>query len=279
MEDTVVAQPDVQTAPTADEAAKEVIEQDPFAVDENSFVSLTPEQRAALDPVMTKWKESAKTKFSEMEKERDGLKVHVPKAQALDKLVSDQRFIEWYNGLSKTQQTAVQEKPQGISPESWIEAMQGLASNDSTKWNQLLSQWAQPTVNGFQQSMSALQNENAMQKMYASHPDAKDLDQIGRDDGVESPSLLQICANVSLSRGGTWEQGYQLAKSVSRSMENRGKRAALGIVDEKKGAITEKPQKVVKDEGVEYVDTLSEAIEMNAEAQLDGRKVRYAVKK
>ena len=61
MLDTTVAQPDT-TAPTETVSTETTDTQgssindtnsDPFAVDESQFVSLSPEQRAALDPVLS----------------------------------------------------------------------------------------------------------------------------------------------------------------------------------------------------------------------------------
>ena len=76
-----------------------------------------------------------------------------------------------------------------------------------------------------------------------------------------------------------WGKAYAIAKKVSLSMENKGKRAAMGLVTEKKGSVTEKPSVNTKEEGVQYVDTMEEAMNANIEAAIDGRKVKYQVKK
>ena len=88
---TETSQTETATTSTADASA------DPFAVDESQFVSLTPEQRAALDPVLNKWKETAKS-YAQKEREAEGKKYtdHVKKAAALEKLVADPRFVKWY---------------------------------------------------------------------------------------------------------------------------------------------------------------------------------------
>ena len=99
MPDTTVAQPEVAPTETAPaETAPASTETDPFAVDESQFVSLTPEQRAALDPVLSKWKENAKS-YAQKEREAEGKKYtdHVKRSAALENLVKDPQFVEWYN--------------------------------------------------------------------------------------------------------------------------------------------------------------------------------------
>ena len=53
----------------------------------------------------------------------------------------------------------------------------------------------------------------------------------------------------------------------------------MGMVQEKKGAVTEKPVTNSKEEGVIFVDTMEEAMTKNIEAAMDGRKVKYQHKK
>lgn len=277
------APPETPVEPPQEPAAP--AENDPFAVDEAQFVSLSPEQRAALDPVLSKWKDSAK---ATLEKERGTYKPHLEKSKALDQLVKDPRFVKWYQDLQAATRTPLQ--PQGAAPnqvasaEEWANALQLMANGDPTQWQALnqkmLASWAAPTIQGIQQKQRYLEQSMEMTKLFSDHADAKELDQVGRENDPTSPSLLQLCLhNVVDQNGGTMEQAYQIAKTVSQSMENRGKRAAMGLVTEKKGSVTEKTHPAGKEEGVIYVDTMEEAMTQNIEAAIDGRKVKYAVKK
>lgn len=104
----------VETAATAPAVSPET---DPFGVDESQFVSLTPEQRAALDPVLSKWKETAK---STLEKERSSFKPHLDKAKALDQLVRDPRFVKWYQdqqNATRTPDSRGARVPRSASPQ------------------------------------------------------------------------------------------------------------------------------------------------------------------
>jgi hypothetical protein len=286
MPDTTVAQPDAAptdvstetptTAPAASEA-------DPFAVDESQFVSLSPEQRAALDPVLNKWKESAKS-YAQKERESEGKKYtsHIKKAEALEKLVADPRFVKWYNETNNPQKT---DAPKSVaSADEWAQAYQALSAGDPAPLEALQTKLVMsvggPQLQATQQQMNMLRMENEMTKLFANHPDAKDLDQIGREEDPNAPSLLQLAAqSVMDKQGGTWEQAYALAASVAKAMENKGKRAAMGMVSEKKGSVTERPSTNSREEGVQYVNTIEEAMTANIEAAMDGRKVKYQVKK
>ena len=282
-----VAQPEAAPTETSQTetatTATEVTPSDPFAVDESQFVSLTPEQRAALDPVLNKWKETAKS-YAQKEREAEGKKYtdHVKKAAALEKLVADPRFVKWYQETNNPQQPA---SPKSVaSAEEWAQAYQALSAGDPAPLEALQTKLVMsvggPQLQATQQQMHMLRMENEMAKLFANHADAKDLDQIGREDNPEAPSLLQLAAqSVMDKQGGTWEQAYALAKQVALAMENKGKRAAMGLVTEKKGSVTEKPSTNTKEEGVQYVDTMEEAMAANIEAAMDGRKVQYRVKK
>jgi hypothetical protein len=287
MLDTTVAQPEVaptETVTTESGTQNQTPTDDPFAVDESQFVSLSPEQRAALDPVMSKWKESANS-YAQRARDEEGKKYqqHVKESEALRKLTADPRFIKWYNETNNPQTGNV--APRSVaSAEEWSQAYQSLAAGDPLPFEQLQAKLVMsvggPQLQRTQQEMSMLRAENEMNKLWAAHPDAKDLDVIGREEDPEAPSLLQIAAQSTMQGGMVdWNRAYALAKKVSLSMENKGKRAAMGMVTEKKGSVTEKPSTNSREEGVQYVDTMEEAMTANIEAAMDGRKVKYQVKK
>ena len=219
------------------------------------------------------------------EREAEGKKYtsHVQKAQALEKLAADPRFVKWYNETNNPQGTVA---PKSVaSAEEWAQAYQALSSGDPAPLEALQTKLVMsvggPQIQATQQQMRLLQSENQMNKLWVLHPDAKDLDTIGREENPEAPSLLQLAAQANIQQNGMvdWEKAYTLAKQVALSMENKGKRAAMGMVQEKKGSVTEKPSTNSKEEGVIFVDTMEEAMNANIEAAMDGRKVKYQVKK
>ena len=138
--DVTVAQPEApapteSTTETTTDTQVQTNESDPFAVDESQFVSLSPEQRAALDPVLTKFKESAKS-YAQKERDSESKKYtdHVKKSQALEKLVADPEFVKWYQGRQAPQQTA----PKTVaSAEEWAKAYEALSGGDPGPLEQL----------------------------------------------------------------------------------------------------------------------------------------------
>ena len=210
-----VAQPEAAPTDTSSETAASAPAEtsnssDPFAVDESQFVSLTPEQRAALDPVLNKFRESART-YAQKEREAEGKKYseHVRKSQALEKLVSDPRFVKWYQDTNNPQTS---QAPQSVaSAEEWAQAYQSLSAGDPMPLEKLQTKLVMsvggPQLQATQQQMHMLRLENDMTKLFANHADARDLDQIGRENNPEAPSLLQLAAqSVMDKQGGTWEQ-------------------------------------------------------------------------
>lgn len=280
IEQTVPAQAPAQEQAPAPAPAP--VDNDPFAVDEAQFASLSPEQRAALDPVMSKWRDTAR---QALEKEKKTYEPHMKRSQALEGLVKDPRFVKWYQETTQGNKGQETKAPaQVASPEEWSAALTQMANGDPAAWQNLnqkmLSSWAQPTIEGIQQKQNYLEQSMEMTKLFADHADAKDLDQIGREEDPTSPSLLELCLHVVKERNhGTMEQAYAVARQVAKSMENKGKRAAMGMVQEKKGSVTETPPKTGAADGIIYVDSMEEAMTQNIEAAMDGRKVKYAVKK
>lgn len=284
MAEVIVDAPAEVEAPAQDLPAPETGGADPFAVDENSFASLSPEQRAALDPVLDTWKKSAK---AALDKEKATYEPHVKKAQALESLTRDPRFVKWYHEINSPAQDPAQKAAapaQVASAEEWANAVQEMANGDPTKFNNLqikqLTQFAGPHIERLEQQQNIIRQQTEMNQLISNHPDVRDLDTIGREDDPTAPSLLELCLRVVKEQNrGTMEQAYQMAKKVAQSMENKGKRAAMGMVQEKKGSVTEKPATNSKEEGVILVDTMEEAMTKNIEAAMDGRKVKYSVAK
>ena len=90
-----------------------------------------------------------------------------------------------------------------------------------------------------------LRAENEMNKLWANHPDARDLDAIGREEDASSESLLRVSGpGMYRTRTGWWigKKAYALAKKCGyRPIQIKGKRAAMGMVADKKGSVTERP--------------------------------------
>jgi hypothetical protein len=272
---------------------------DPFSLDENQLASLSPEQRAAVEPIIDGWKKRAS---EEIEKTKKGTeeqyKPHLEKATALDRLTADPRFQQWYQSLQKqamqgqtpqTQQAIAQTQPQHVAtPQEWSEAVAEAYQGDPSKFQALQQRafglMAAPVVQQIQNEQQMLRTQMEMKDLFARHPDAADLDLIGRDPknpSDQSPSVLELAMYYVVDqRGGTLEQAYELAKKYSGSMGVKAQQQAMGMVQEKKGSVTAGPgSSNAGSDMVVYVDNQDELLQKSMQADLEGKKnLKFVIK-
>lgn len=264
---------------------------DPFALDESRLASLSPEQRANLQPVFDDWKKKAQEQAEKTGKTvEEKYKPLTEKAAALDHLVKNQKFQEWW----RAQQTAAtsqnpaggdaisQTKPQDFAtPEEWSTAVLDASNGNPAKLSAIQARmWSimsTPVVKQLQEKQAALESTLEMKSLFERHPDAKDLDQIGRnpdDASDKSPSLLEIAMHYSVDKQGqTIQQGYELAKKWRDQLGSRAKQEALGLVQDKKGAVTASQSTTTSTaQPIVEVADADEMIRRNMEAIVNGQK-------
>lgn len=252
METATTEQPVVQP----EQAPSAPAGNDPFSVDESKFASFSPEQRAALNPVFDEWKTRAKGEIEKTGKSyEEKYRPTQEKAQALDALVKDQRFVQWWHGL---QQAAGQQNPQNqgmiqatqpqdiASAEEWQSAIAEAYAGDPTKMKQIqarmFSVMATPVIQQLRDGQAELKTTMEMKNLFESHPDAKNLDKIGYNaNDLDSPSLLETALNLADQKGRSLEWGYQLAKKWADGMSLQAKQEAMGMVQAKKDSVTSGP--------------------------------------
>lgn len=286
--------PNPMDAPAAEpivEVAPEVISApaDPFVLDEGRLASLSPEQRAALDPVFEEWKGKAKAEI-----EKSGKTVeqkyaeHVKKAEALDSLVKEPRFQQWWTSV---QQTAMQQNPgaaaavQGSKPadfateQEWQTAWSNAYAGDYTKFKEIqarmFSMMATPVVQQLREGQAELKATLEMKDLFERHSDAKELDLIGRnpsDANDKSESLLEMCLNWADQNGKTLEEGYAKAKSWADSLSVGAQKKAMGLVEGKKASITSGPGTNKESAPVIEVADADELMARNMEYLASGQK-------
>lgn len=267
---------------------------DPFALEESSLASLSPEQRASLDPILNTWRERAKQEIEKSGKSvEDRYAPLKEKAEALDKLVQHQPFVQWWQQqqrvASQGQTPQVQEAIQGTkpvdiaTPEEWsqavIDASNGNPQKLQTLNSRMMQMWAAPVIQNFTQKQRELDTRLEMKDLMESHPDYKDLDQIGLDDKGEGVSLLEHALNWAESNNKPLEEGYQLAQRWFNAMKSGANAQAMGLVKGKQQSVTAGPSTATGSGTVVYVDSQDELIKKSMEAALDGRKdVRFEVR-
>lgn len=268
---------------------------DPYALEETSLASLSPEQRASLDPILDTWKKKAIEREESAKKSaEESYKPHREKAEALDNLVKHPKFQEWWRlqqqqmagGQSpQTQQAVAQSKPQDFaSPEEWSQAVLDASNGDASKLQaiqaRMFATMATPFVQQFTQQQKELSTKLEMKELMENHPDYKELDQIGLDDKGQGTSLLEHCLNYVEARGEPLEKGYQMARTWAAGMRSKAEAQAMGIVKDKRDSVTSGPSTSTNASNVVYVNSEDEKIKRFMDDQLSGIKnVRYEVRK
>ena len=264
-------------------------EPDVFSLDETKFASLTPEQRAALDPVLSEWKTKAKGELEKTGKTwEEKYKPAEEKARALDELVKDQRFVQWWNNLQQgvaaqnpgSAASAGAVQPRDIAtPEEWqqavSEAYQGNGNKMREIQSRMISAMAAPVVQQLQQGQEELRTTLEMKDLFERHPDASALDKIGRnlsDPNDKSLSLLEIALNNATENGKSLEDGYAQAKKWADALKVGAQQEAMGLVQDKKASVTSGPSTQQGGQAIVEVESADELMSKNMEYVLNGQK-------
>ncbi len=291
MDDTQVVEPQTAVEPSAPAPA---VAPDPFALDENALTSLTPEQRAGLDPIINSWRERANQEISKRESSiAEKYKPSEEKASALDKLTMYAPFVQWWNDQQRAAQAgqgnAAQQQIQGsqpqqfASPQEWQEAVLEASNGNADKLQQIqakmMSAWAAPYVQKIQSDTQALRTEIELKNLFEVHPNAKEFDRIGLDEKGNGVSLLEQSLDWAERNGKSLEDGYRMAERWYNSMKLSAQQQAMGIVTDKKASVTAGPSTQTQSKNVVEVNSMDELIAKSMDAQLRGDKeTRFVVK-
>lgn len=260
---------------------------DVFALDENALVSLSPEQRASLEPVIDSWKKKAIDEIGRREKEAGTkYKPLEEKASALDKLTNYQPFIQWWaehqkSGQSKNAQTP---PPNPQLQAAWSEAVLEAAQGDPTKIQnlqaQMMAQGLGPFLNQLQEWKKGIDTDRELRDLFSNHTDAKELDQIGIDPKTkEGISILEMGLDWAEKNGKPLEEGYALARKWADSMKVGAQQEAMGMVEEKKKSVTASQSTSSASGTVVPVDDVDSLIRQALASEAKGQKdVLYTLK-
>lgn len=272
---------------------------DPFVLEEASLASLSPEQRASLMPVLDDWKKRASQEIEKSGKSaEDKYKPLSEKATALDHLVKNPAFQKWW---VDQQSVAMQGKPQDVqgaiqgtkpqdfaTPDEWSTAVIDASNGNPAKLQEIqqrmFSMMSTPLVRQFQEKQQLLETTMEMKNLFERHPDAKALDEIGRnlsDPNDHTPSILEIAMYHAVDQQGkSIEEGYQMAKRWSDAMGAKAKQQAMGLVQEKKDSVTANSSTSAPSQAVVEVADRDELMQKHMEAVLSGVKPpRFVIKK
>lgn len=267
---------------------------DPFALDEASVASLSPEQRASIDPILDNWRQKAKAEIERTSKSVE--EKYTPlkeKAEALEKLTNWQPFQRFWHQTQQqmmqgqpqqTQNAVAQTRPQDFAtPEEWSQAVLDASNGDPAKLQRIqqrmFATMATPVVQQLQTRQRELSTQMEMRDLMESHPDYKDLDRIGLDQKGEGTSLLEHCLDWAEKNQRSLEEGYQMARRWADSLRSSAKSEAMGLVQSKKDSVTAGPGTNGSGVTVVYVDSQDDLIKRSMEATLEGKKdIRFEVR-
>lgn len=261
---------------------------DPFSLDEARFASLSPEQRASLDPVLSEWKTRASEEISKREKTiQEKYRPDLEKATALTQLVQHPEFQKWWYGMQQTamkgqptqaQNAIAQSKPQDFATnQEWQEAVYELnVNNDPAKFSviqqRMFSAMATPVVQQLKQGQEELKTTLEMRDLFERHPDAKSLDLVGRnvsDPNDKSMSILEMALNWASDNNKSLEDGYQQAKKWADALKVEAQQQAMGMVQDKKSSMTSGPSTTKGGPAVIEVNDTDELLQKSQEYLLD----------
>ncbi len=268
---------------------------DPFALEESSLASLSPEQRASLDPILDTWKKRATEEITKRESSvSEKYKPYQEKAAALEKLTQYQPFVQWW----QTQQNQASQQNPGAqpaiantkpndfaTPQEWQEALNELYQGDGSKLqtiqSRMMAAWATPFVQQMTQKTQYIETQMEMKDLFERHTDAKQLDEIGIDPKTkEGISLLEMGLDWAEKNRKPLEEGYQLAKRWADQMTVSSQQKAMGLVQQKKQDITAgNSTSSSSGANVVEVESADELLRRSMDAQLSGNKdVRFVIK-
>jgi hypothetical protein len=283
--ETSVQEPAVDVTPSPSQGSS-----DPFSLDEAKFASLSPEQRAALDPVFEEWKGKAKSEIERSSKTyEEKYKPHMEKAQALDELVKDPRFQQFWNNLTTANANGGTQNSQPkdfASPEEWQQAVSDAYAGNGNKLKEIQARMfatmATPVIQELKKSQDDLKRGQEefrtmqeMKDLFERHPEAKSLDTIGRDakdPNDKSLSLLEMCLNWADENGRPMEDGFQMANRWANSLKVGAQQQAMGLVQEKKASVTSGPTTNQTGNAMVEVADADELMQKNMEFLAAGQK-------
>lgn len=273
MPDTAVVDPVAPVAPGAP-----VPESAPAApVFTDGWDALPEEVRKSADPYVKPLKE----KLSAYEKEIEGAKGSQEKAVALDRLVQDKDFQEyWQKRMQGPAKETAGTSAQGVpyTPEEYQTAYDKAQMGDPSAMTDLqkrivnseLSSKVMPALNQLQNKAREIELSFELNGLLERHPDAKDLDKYG----FLEPALHYYTDKM----GKPMEFAYAKAKEAYDRAIGDFKVKEAKEIQEKKNGVTERPGVVTAEQGVQYRDSPEAVLQAQILGNIKGERIQYRLR-
>lgn len=241
-----------------------------------TYDTLEPEIRTRVEPIFKPMQE----KMANYEKEIESAKSSKEKAIALDRLVADPDFQQYW---TKRNSTPVKTEPakgpeMAFTPEEYQAAQDKFLSGDPSammalqekQTKAILARDVTPAMDTLNRKAKEIELGVELGNLLGAHPDAKDLDKYG----FLEPALHYYTDKL----GKPMEFAYTKAKEAYDRAIGDYKLKQTKEIESKRGSITETPGTMTADQGVVYLDTAEQVLRAQINAAVKGEKVQYRVK-
>lgn len=271
MVDSAVVEPAVPSTSTPQVPEVPVVPEAP----KDTWDTLPEDVRIKAEPYVKPLKE----KLATYEKELESAKSSQEKATALDRLVQEKDFQEWFYSRGKPK-VDVKPKENQIpyTDEEYQLAYDKQQMGDPSMMRNLqkrvvdleISEKITPHLDQLNSKAREIELQFELNGMMTRHPDAKDLDKFG----FLEPALHYWTDKLKQPM----EVAYQKAKEAyDRAIGDYKAKEAKEIQD-KKGGVTERPGVVTADQGIQYLDSPEAVLQAQIRANMRGDKVQYRVR-
>lgn len=265
MEDTVVETNNPQGSTQQPQTQEAVVEQPAqgTGVDTSSTGDTFFDPKNLSPELQTVYKQMQ----SSYTKKTQALSEHRKKSDTLDQLIAYKPFMEWYDrensGQNRETKPAQEQPSLGLTDEDFEKATTNKEAFNGYVQKLLenqLSQAVMPVVNRAQQEVEQLKNASKIEAFANDHQDFWQLDEQGK-----ILPLIQRYPNLEI------EDIYKLAKY--ESLEHEAILKAHNVVQQKMGAVSEKPGVSLPSTNVVKVKSREEAMRKAWEAAENGQPI------
>lgn len=241
-----------------------------------TYETLDPEIRTRVEPIFRPMQE----KLANYEKEIESSKSSKEKAMALDRLVQDSDFQQYWTKRNSKPATPEPVKGQELAftQEEYQSASEKFMAGDPSammalqekQTKAMLARDVTPALDSLNRKAKEFEMSVELGNVLNAHPDAKELDKYG----FLEPALHYYTDKM----GKPMEYSYQKAKEAYDKAIGDYKLKQQKEIEDKRGSFTEMPGTITADGGVVFLDTAEQVLRASTNAAVKGEKTQYRVK-
>lgn len=207
--------------------------------------TLPPQLREAYKNMLRDYKQKTQSVAEKAKQYESQAQEQASKAEFLDKLTKDSRFVDWYNSLSASEKQAAgngQSPEELVSQEEWIEAQ-----SDPKKFAEIISRVTDAKVASIENMRQSKNDASEFISAFSEAVDEKtgkklrpDFDELA-ELGIVNMFLDKIPAESKSDWGKALTSSYKSAKDLYEKIYTKGKSDALSSLKQKEARSTTPP--------------------------------------